>query len=243
MREDWSDYQEEAAAVFRSLGFEASTNVTVDGVRTSHDIDVVVQSAHAGFPVTWIVECKHWKSKVSKLHVLGLRTIVADVGADRGVLLCEVGFQSGASDAAAFTNVIVTSLAEVQATTRKHVTEVRLRAISDRLGACRDRYWEIPKEVRIAHGLRQEFGSGFSGFNALQVADDLLRSASRDAFPVRTNAIHEVAIPSIAKELATVEELVDAVELLTREFEARLQAYEDATELRWTGAGYAQRDR
>lgn len=110
MATDWRDYQEEAAALFRSMGLDAVTNETIQGVRTKHDVDVVVRSHYAGFDVTWLVECKHWKSPVSKLHVLALREIVSDTGADRGILLCEVGFQSGAIEAANLTNVQVTSL-------------------------------------------------------------------------------------------------------------------------------------
>lgn len=74
---DWKNYQEEAAEFFRSLGLEAETDVTIQGARTKHDIDVLVKSHHAGFNIVWLVECKHWKSKVSKLHVLGLREIRA----------------------------------------------------------------------------------------------------------------------------------------------------------------------
>jgi hypothetical protein len=37
--------------------------------------------------------------------VLALRQIVTDVGADRGILLSEKGFQSGAVEAATLTNV------------------------------------------------------------------------------------------------------------------------------------------
>jgi hypothetical protein len=116
MATDWKDYQEEAAALFRSMGLDATTDVTLQGVRTRHDIDVVVKSHHAGFDVTWLVECKHWKAPVSKLHVLALREIVSDLGADRGILLCEAGFQSGAIEAANLTNVQVTSLERVRAT-------------------------------------------------------------------------------------------------------------------------------
>ena len=87
MAENWNDYQEEVAAFFRSLGLEAQTNVTLKGVRTKHDVDVLVKSHHAGFDITWVVECKFWNSKVSKLHVLALREIVTDVGVDRGILL------------------------------------------------------------------------------------------------------------------------------------------------------------
>lgn len=55
----WKDYQEEAAAFFRELGLDAQTDVTIQGVRTTHDVDVLVKSHHVGFDVTWIVECKH----------------------------------------------------------------------------------------------------------------------------------------------------------------------------------------
>jgi hypothetical protein len=35
MATDWNDYQEEAAALFRSMGLAAETNVTLHGVRAS----------------------------------------------------------------------------------------------------------------------------------------------------------------------------------------------------------------
>ena len=41
----WTEYQEEAAAFFRSLGFDAQTNISVPGVRTTHDIDVLAGEA------------------------------------------------------------------------------------------------------------------------------------------------------------------------------------------------------
>jgi restriction endonuclease len=113
---EWSDYQEEVAKFFRSIGLQADTNVTLKGVRTSHDIDVVVRSNHVGFDLLWLVECKHWKTAVSKLHVLALREIVSDLGADRGILMAESGFQSGAQEAARLTNVQLTSLAELKVT-------------------------------------------------------------------------------------------------------------------------------
>lgn len=136
MADIWKEYQEEAATFFRVLGLDAETDVTIRGVRTTHDIDVLVKSHHAGFDVTWIVECKQWNSRVSKLHVLALREIVADLGADRGILLAESGFQSGAIEAAALTNVHITSLAEVRRTARAEVFSMRLRELYDRIEAC-----------------------------------------------------------------------------------------------------------
>ncbi|SDW80113.1 restriction endonuclease [Nitrosomonas communis] len=101
----WKKYQEDAAGYFRSIGLNASTDATIKGVRTSHDVDVLVTSYYVGFEITWVVECKQWKTPVNKLHVLGLREIVSDVGADRGILLSESGFQSGAIEAANLTNI------------------------------------------------------------------------------------------------------------------------------------------
>lgn len=89
----WQEYKEEAAALFRSLGLEATTDERLDGVRGAHDVDVVVRSRRAGLEQFWVVECKWRRRRVEKLHVTALAEIVRDVGADRGVLLSEVGFQ------------------------------------------------------------------------------------------------------------------------------------------------------
>lgn len=185
MAVDWFDYQEETAAFFRSLGLDAQTNVTVEGVRTRHDIDVLVKMHHVGFDVTWAIECKHWKTKVSKLHVLGLRTVVQEIGADRGILLCEVGFQSGAFEAAQLTNVVATSLANVMRSAEDDIYDLRIRELLERIASAKERYWDIPKRVRIEHGLRQEVGEGgYSAFAALQIADEIMSKAIRGVYPI-----------------------------------------------------------
>ncbi len=128
----WKSYQEEAADFFRSLGLSASTDVTLSGVRTKHDVDVFVKLVFAGFEATWIIECKYWKTAVTKLHVLALREIVSDLGADRGIILCEAGFQSGAVEAANLTNVQVTSLAALTGASKDAIYAARLRDLYDR---------------------------------------------------------------------------------------------------------------
>ncbi|SOC50969.1 Restriction endonuclease [Blastococcus aggregatus] len=110
----WADYQEEAALFFRSLGLTASTNETIEGIRGRHAVDVAVRGQRAGQQLLWIVECKRWKTRVSKLHVAALISIVDDVGADRGILLSEAGFQSGAVALATRSNIRLTSLAELR---------------------------------------------------------------------------------------------------------------------------------
>ncbi len=185
MADSWQEYQEEVATFFRSLGLEAMTNLTVQGVRTTHDIDVFVKSHHVGFVVVWIIECKHWERRVTKLHVLALREIVTDVGADRGILLSEAGFQSGAVEAATLTNVHVNSLANLRASANAEIMAMRLREVYDRVEACRERYWNIPKQKRIEGGLRPDVGAaGYSGDQVINLASDLIAKAFRGIYPV-----------------------------------------------------------
>ena len=223
MATDWSEYQEEAAEFFRSLGLEATTNVTVNGVRTTHDVDVLVKSRHAGFEVTWIVECKHWNSRVSKLHVLALREIVTDTGADRGILLAENGFQSGAAEAAALTNVHLTSLADARCASSDEVFGMRLTELFDRVEVCREQYWSIPKSTRIEYGLRPEVcASGFSGAAVISLAEDLLRKGFRGVYPFETDYMFRHASRDFPAIIESVEALLANLEPLIAELEHRL---------------------
>ena len=223
----WKEYQEEAASFFRSLGLDASTDVTVEGVRTTHDVDVLVKSHHVGFEITWLVECKHWKTRVSKLHVLALREIVADVGADRGILLSEAGFQSGAIEAANLTNVQVTTLAEVSATAKNDIYSMRLRELYDRIEKCNDRYWDITKDQRIEHGLRPEVGEwAYSGARVIELCRDLLSRAFRGLYPVKSEVLAALVTQGLPEQFNSPEEVVAVVEPMVSELEQKLGAYE-----------------
>lgn len=227
MADTWKEYQEEAAAFFRALGLEAQTDVRVQGVRTRHDIDVLVKSHHVGFDITWLIECKHWNSRVSKLHVLALREIVSDTGADRGILLSESGFQSGAIEAATLTNVHVTTLADVRKTASNEIMSMRLRELYDRIEACRERYWDIPKEIRIEHGLRPDVGGwGYSGARTIDLVIDLISRAFRGTYPVESEAVAALGTSGFPRQFTTVEELVSSVESMIVDLEARLEALE-----------------
>ena len=52
-----------------------------------------------------VVECKLWKSRVTKEKVMALKSIVDDLGVDKGIIICEKGFQKGAISAAKKTNI------------------------------------------------------------------------------------------------------------------------------------------
>lgn len=227
MANNWKDYQEEAADFFRSIGLDASTDVRIQGVRTHHDVDVVVTSYHAGFDITWFVECKHWSKPVSKLHVLGLREIVADCGVDRGIILCEEGFQSGASEAAKLTNVRVTSLRELSQETSHEIFAMRLREQFDRIEVCKEKYWDIPKHVRIEYELRPDIGDAqleYSGTRVMEVCTDLITQALRGRYPVRKDTLAGMVDRAVPDELHSVEAVVKTIEPMLSELESRLEA-------------------
>ena len=227
MATTWQGYQEKASEFFRSIGLEATTNYIVQGVRTKHAIDVYVRSHHVGFEVVWIVECKHWNTAVSKLHVLALREIVSDLGVDRGILLCEAGFQSGALEAANLTNVHLTSLATLQGTATAEVAAMRVLELYDRIEACRVRYWDIPKEARIAAGLRPEAPSvGYSGDHIIELANEMVGKASRGNFPLTLDSVRGLVIFQENRQFNSATELVAAIEELIGDLEQRLASCE-----------------
>jgi restriction system protein len=109
----WRDYQEEAAAFFRDLGHEATTDERITGARATHMVDVAVRTKRA-IPQLWVVECKRWQRPVNKEHVAALSEIVKDLGAHSGIMLSESGFQAGAILVARFSNVTLTSLSTLR---------------------------------------------------------------------------------------------------------------------------------
>lgn len=111
---DWKNYQISAAHLFSSLGFISKIEETILGARGKHQVDVWVIGNTNGIDFKWVVECKYWRHRIPKEKVMALISIVQDIGADRGFLLSEIGFQSGAIQAAQKSNVTLTSLANLK---------------------------------------------------------------------------------------------------------------------------------
>lgn len=124
---NWRDYQDATADVFRRLGCNAQVDFRATGARATHDIDVYATFQRSGILCTWVIECKFWKRRVPKEKVLALKTLIDDLGADRGIIISEKGFQPGAQDAARGTNItLVTSLEDFAKTALAATTEIPL---------------------------------------------------------------------------------------------------------------------
>jgi len=111
---NWRTYQAQVSALFRAAGCNAEVEKLVEGVRGKHKVDVYVTFDQYGIRCSWIIECKFWKRSVTKEKVMALGGIVADCGADRGIIVSRRGFQSGAIRAANKTNITLTSIEDLQ---------------------------------------------------------------------------------------------------------------------------------
>ncbi len=234
----WSEYQEEVAQFFRDLGLAAETNVTIKGTRTSHNIDVVVRSKHAGIAIVWLVECKDWKARVTKDKVLTLRSIVADTGADRGFIMAESGYQSGALQAARLSNTTLASLQDLKETLAYEVGLARLDSLWIRSESCRERYWSIKKTDRIDLGLRPDVGQyGYSGDVVIKAVEGSLQEVRSIGFPIaydrtwsalssygsRRRGRNEAVVGTVCESPS---DLFDVLDAELRELEERLDASE-----------------
>ena len=236
MASDWREYQEKAAAFFRSAGMNAETDRSLQGTRTTHDIDVVVDISVSGMDVRWIVECKHWNKPVSKLHVLALREIVSDLGADRGIILCEAGFQSGALEASSFTNVRPMSLAELSITAKDSIMLAELSDFQTRGERNRQRYWNLGTEVRRKHGLKNGFSLPVvaSGDHIITLILELIGRAQNHRYPINMENLSDISflnsgILKLPESYDSLEQIHEVVGQLTSQLERKITAAENDT--------------
>jgi hypothetical protein len=130
----WEKYQHDTANLLRELGFTA---VTDDGLTepngTVHNVDVSARRIVGGIELLWVVECKHWNRRVPKERVATLKAIVDGVGADRGLLMSETGFQSGAVQTAKQKNITLSSIADLSELASEELLAARAAAVEKRV--------------------------------------------------------------------------------------------------------------
>lgn len=173
MAEDWRSYQDTVAAIFRELGCDVTVEATVRGVRASHDIDVLVRFPVFGLKATWIVECKYWKRRVPKAAILTLSGVVDDVGADRGILVSETGFQGGAKNASRQRNLSLCNISELRGSVSGDLRRVILKRLRDDLDTAKTKFHSLLVYVSkkesgyISGSARLRDGVDLSGFSQL----------------------------------------------------------------------------
>ena len=78
------------------------------------EVDVYAEDLSSQPKTVYLCECKHWQSAVPQTVVHAFRTVVTDYGANWGFIISSAGFQSGAFEAAAKSNVRLLTWDEFQ---------------------------------------------------------------------------------------------------------------------------------
>jgi restriction system protein len=111
--EGWRDLEAHVAKILNECGYDVEVQKNVQLARGDVNIDVWADD-HSRPPNVIAVECKHWASAVTKAVVHGFRTVVSDSGANTGLIVASSGFQAGAIEAAAYSNVRLINWSEFQ---------------------------------------------------------------------------------------------------------------------------------
>ena len=140
---NWKQYQDEVADFFRGLGCDTFVEAKVKGARAEHTVDVLIRFRKFGLETKWVTECKYWRSAIPKEKVLALKSVVEDVGADRGLLFSTAGFQSGAVHAAERTNITLTDLDSLRETAREELLSSLLYGLEAKATKVKDELYRF----------------------------------------------------------------------------------------------------
>ncbi len=190
----WYNFQEEISDYFNSIGADAKTNQTIQGVRTKHDIDVLVKTKFLGEDVVWIIEAKDWQTNIPKEKVLALRTIVDDIGADRGFIISQKGFQKGAYEASENSNVKLKTFDELKKTSSDFIQDEILKSYKKRVNLLTKKYWSHSKQTRKDYNLREELCDMtfyFSGAAILRTVEGAISLAKKNEYPIDVDTHYE----------------------------------------------------
>jgi Holliday junction resolvase len=123
----WQDLERAVARLLLEAGYLVKRQQTIRLVRGTSKVDVVATDESTTPKRVVLIECKHWKSRITKEKVHAFRTVVTDAGVEAGWLLGSKGFQSGAYQAAAFSNVRLLDWNEFQELIEDRWTDQYLR--------------------------------------------------------------------------------------------------------------------
>jgi restriction system protein len=110
----WRALEERVACILRQSGVSAEVGREIATARGTVVIDVWAHDASATPAQTYLLECKHWRARVTKSVVHAFRSVVGDSGANWGAIISQSGFQSGAHEAARYSNVRLITWLEFQ---------------------------------------------------------------------------------------------------------------------------------
>jgi restriction system protein len=103
--ETWTELEVQVTRILSESGLRAERGRSVLTARGTVNIDVYAEDSVYAPPVVTLFECKHWKRSIPQTVIHAFRSVIADSGANTGIIVSSSGFQAGAEHAAQFSNV------------------------------------------------------------------------------------------------------------------------------------------
>jgi restriction system protein len=101
----WQELEDQVAQILRECGYDVEVQKEVElAGRGTANIDVWADD-HSSPRNVLAIECKQWRRRTNQSVVHAFRTVVGDSGANTGLIVSSAGFQRGAIEAAAYSNV------------------------------------------------------------------------------------------------------------------------------------------
>lgn len=190
--EAWRQYQRDAAALLGELGFTTAVEEKITSARgVTHEIDVSARRNVAGVEILWVVECKFWRTPIGKEKVAALAAICDDIGADRGLIMSEKGFQSGAWTMATGRSISLTSLEDLRSKAAADLFEARVYRAERRL--CELEAVVLSRQPYRLHHRTKDLGPALQLFAQL-VPEEQLRPFASEAAATTCSTMQDVDV-------------------------------------------------
>ncbi|MFM5527711.1 restriction endonuclease [Aeromonas veronii] len=112
---NWKDLQLKVCQLFNEMDYETEIEKTIElAGRGKKEVDVFIKDPSASHNQIYLVECKHWNSRVNQDVVHGFKTVMEGAGASTGYIVSKKGFQTGAYEAIRYTNIQLLTFEELQ---------------------------------------------------------------------------------------------------------------------------------
>lgn len=192
-RKEWEEYQIKVSEVLAEFGFATEVEEVIEGARGRHEVDVTARIRYAGVDQLWIVECKRWKRPVPKERVLAFASIIDDVGADRGLIFAEGGFQAGAVRASRNSSITLTNLTDFISNSANELSSIKVSGLTRRIAELENKFhsiWDLDAAERTRVNSRyigpESFGlkQPIAVMACLSMLKNSLEAASFNRWPV-----------------------------------------------------------
>jgi restriction endonuclease Mrr len=88
---DWRSFEEFVARIYKEIdpNAEVSHNQEVEG----RQIDVTIRKKVVGIDLLFIIQAKWYKRPVEVTHIDAFESVIKEVGASKGILVCNKGLR------------------------------------------------------------------------------------------------------------------------------------------------------